>query len=230
MKPGVRVLVGRQKDDAMRTIQTHATEIGAEMIAVDTNAAWPHNLPRPNLVGDYQIYNAHLALQAVRLLEPDISEDAVHTGLQNIYWPGRMQRLNIESDQEVWLDGGHNEDAGEILRQQIVSWRAQDDKPLSVILGMMSHKDPKGYLSPFIDLADDIHVVPIPYEPHSLQADDIRAITSSSQITQHSSFSEAFDTLLAKNTGRILICGSLYLAGHVLEELKLQRKVFSHDP
>lgn len=213
MKANVPCVVGVQRAEAMAAIEQRAQEIGTPLIKVDTN--WPDDLPHPNLTGNHQIYNAGLALAAMKTLDQNISNEALAEGLRNVRWPARLQKLdyNPAPGFEVWLDGGHNADAAQALVNQIQKWKAEDDKPLYLILGMMAHKDPQSFIEPLLEHASATHIIDIPGERGCLRAEDIP------KAEQGTDLQSVLAKLSQKPAGRILIAGSLYLAGHVLEQL-----------
>ena len=163
------------------------------------------------LSGLHQKHNAAAALKALELIKDQfpVTPEQIETGLQNVDWPARLQELSPG----IFLDGGHNEDAGQALAKQAALWK-KDGKPLSVILGMMQGKDAKSFLGPLLPLIDHLCVVNIEDEPQSQSAEDLLKIFP--HATARSNYREALKQT-KKAQGRTLICGSLYLAGHVLK-------------
>ena len=187
------------------------------------------DLPPPGLFGAHQIVNAGTAVAAAMELPGfDIPESAIEAGLTKVSWPGRMQRLTtgplsnlLSAGGELWLDGGHNPAAGTALAQTLADLEERSSKPVHLIVGMMGLKDAHGYLSPFAGLARSAITVPVPaandtpHTPHSLaEIANACGINASSA----DSIEDALRRLEAENPGnkRVVICGSLYLAGHVL--------------
>ncbi|MBI1648973.1 bifunctional folylpolyglutamate synthase/dihydrofolate synthase [Hyphomicrobium sulfonivorans] len=191
------------------------------------------DLPLPALVGSHQITNAGTAVAAaLRLAEAlphlGIGEQAIEQGLLNVRWPARMQRLDagplpsmLGAHAELWLDGGHNPAAGRALAQTLADLEERSPKPLHLVVGMMGLKDAANFLAPFRGLAAHVVTVPIPgaheatFTPEALaevaREVGLRAESATDVIT-------ALKRTDAEALGqkRILICGSLYLAGHVL--------------
>jgi dihydrofolate synthase/folylpolyglutamate synthase len=188
-------------------------------------------LPRPALPGDHQLFNAGTAIATLAALEDfAVGESAIRTGLTTVEWPARLQRLTrgplvedlakLAHEFELWLDGGHNPSAGEALATQAAQWR---DKPLMIVTGMLRTKDAAGFLRPLAPRIAAARTVVIPGEEASLSAAETAhaAITAGIPNTLPTSTVDAAVNDLARSAGgpaRILICGSLYLAGQVLAE------------
>lgn len=171
----------------------------------------PDQTIETSLPGAHQTYNAAAALKALELIEDrfPLTPQQIKAGLQNIEWPARLQEIQPN----IYLDGGHNEDAGRALAQQAAIWK-KDGPPLSVILGMMQGKDAKGFLEPLLPFIDHLYVVNIEDEPQSQNAEELQKVFP--QSTACPNYRVALQQA-RQNQGRILICGSLYLAGHVLK-------------
>jgi dihydrofolate synthase/folylpolyglutamate synthase len=187
------------------------------------------DLPNPALLGQHQYSNASLALSALSVLPVPLSQTSAVAGVQKVYWPARLQLIktgnlaNIISDQfSLWLDGGHNDSAGEVLALQAEKWRSLDNKPLHLIFGMLNTKKPDEFLGPLKPYISSLQTISIPNEPLSLSADQLLGIAvhmGFSNVESTSTVEEALNKIKQSNsTGRILICGSLYLAGHILKK------------
>ncbi|MFA5040461.1 MAG: folylpolyglutamate synthase/dihydrofolate synthase family protein [Bdellovibrionales bacterium] len=199
---------------------------------MDAKRDW--DLPPPALLGQHQYQNAGLAIAALSALPSPLPQSAIVEGLRNVEWLARLQRLTTgplvslaPKGAEVWLDGGHNDSAGEVLATQIDLWRKEDGKtpkPLYVVVGMLTTKHPAEFLSPFAKYIAQVRTVPVPHEPLGFSAQalahEAQKIGLSSAVATEN-VAEALSDL-AKHTSfpspRILICGSLYLAGAVLEQ------------
>lgn len=188
-----------------------------------------HDLPLPALLGRHQIVNAGAAVAAALQLKPlGMTDAAIERGLLDVRWPARMQRLDaarwartLPSGSEVWLDGGHNPACGQALAQAFADLEEKAPKPLCLIVGMMGVKDASGFLAPFSGLVRRVLTVPIPgahevpYEPMALaELARSRGFDAEAGV----GVPEALARLGREEHGpiRVLICGSLYLAGHVL--------------
>lgn len=245
IKPGVRVVVGPQTDVARDVIARRADALSAparfygqdffghaehgRMIYQDE--AGLLDLPMPRLPGPHQIENAALAIAAVRA-GGWIDDRAVETGLKQVEWPARMQRLGkgplidlAPKGAEVWLDGGHNPHAGHAIANALAELEERSPKPVYLISGMLKTKDAKGFLAPFAGLVRHVMTVAIPGEEASLPAGALydAARAAGLEADPASSLDEAMMQVSAfaragGETPRILICGSLHLAGKVLAE------------
>ena len=236
IKRGVPVVVGPQQDEALDVIESKANSLGAPILAygqhwhvfkerdrlVFQDETGLLDLPLPALLGDHQIQNAGAALAALRYLGAD--EAACEAAMTQATWPARMQRLKtgplVESaaSAELWLDGGHNAAAGEALAALL---GALPKRETHLICGMLNTKDVSGYLRPLATQAASLTAVSIPGEANTLSAEDTAAAAESVDLTAHeaASVQAALDAILAKAPdARVLICGSLYLAGNILRE------------
>jgi len=244
IKPGVPCIVGPQLADAMDVIIGHTEARGAPLQEWGINWRAHENdagggmvlehqgtrleLPLPALPGTHQIANAGQAAVIARVLEQfDITDSHIAAGLRTVSWPARLQRLRrgpvieaLPDDWEVWLDGGHNPDAGEaIARHAERNWH---ERPLYLISGMINSKQPKGYFRPLADVAESVHCVTIPDEDAAIEASELAAIAKDAGLVSSASDS-ALDAArdIASRTrapGRVLICGSLYFAGSILAD------------
>jgi dihydrofolate synthase / folylpolyglutamate synthase len=241
LKEGVPCILGPQPPEALGVIEQRARAVGAPLsvhgrdwqarevgdrVAVTVGgSAW--DLPLPALAGRHQIDNAGLAV-ACALVLGDLAPDgrALAEGLRTVEWPGRLQRLTrgplverLPAECELWLDGGHNPAAGQALA---ASLDRADGRPLHLVVGMLNTKDEAGFLRPLAPLARSVHTVPVPDE--SASRDPIEAAAEARRLgiaaTPAPDVASALDAIAATepDTPRVLVCGSLYLAGHVLRE------------
>ncbi|MBM1308863.1 bifunctional folylpolyglutamate synthase/dihydrofolate synthase [Sulfitobacter mediterraneus] len=180
------------------------------------------DLPLPNLPGVHQVQNAGAALAALRQLGAD--EAACEAAVTKAFWPARMQRLKggplfeIAGDAELWLDGGHNPAAGDAIAS-VLSERGT--RPTYLICGMLNTKDIGGYLRPLAAQAKSLHAVSIPGESATLAASQTAAAARAEGMEAYEaeSVAEALRDIVGKDqNARVLICGSLYLAGAILRE------------
>lgn len=191
------------------------------------------SLPMPALLGAHQLANASLAVAALRYALPGALPDRCYAaGLQQAEWPARLQRITVgalaallPAGWELWLDGGHNDSAGEVLAAQAQVWQQEKSsaKPLYVVYGMLKSKVPQEFLQPLAPYLVGLRAVAIPGEPNALPTTNLLAAAVDCRIG-NSAAAESVTAALAdlcasRPPGRILICGSLYLAGHVLESL-----------
>lgn len=180
------------------------------------------DLPLPNLPGAHQVQNAGAAITALRHLGAD--EAACEAAVTKAFWPARMQRLKggslfeIAGDAELWLDGGHNPAAGDAIAS-VLSERGT--RPTHLICGMLNTKDIGGYLRPLARHAKSLHAVSIPGESATLAASETAAAARAvgMEAYEAESVAQALAEIIAKErNARVLICGSLYLAGAILRE------------
>ena len=191
---------------------------------------------RPNLLGQHQIYNAGAALAAYRvimghdydakILSPDNAKDTPVSPLRKIFWPGRLQKLEghayhklISEGSELWLDGGHNDSAGQFLADQAAQWQNEDNKPLHLIIAMVNRKTPAEFLSPLLPFAASITTTQIEGENSSFSPQELHDLIkplNPPNLSHTSTIEEALENLPQTPQGRILIAGSLYLLGNIL--------------
>lgn len=234
LKPGVPCVVGPQAAEAWDVIVDQAAAVRAPLIAEGQDwQVWEErgrltfqdargllDLPRPNLIGAHQVTNAGAALAALRALGCD--EAACEAAVTRAEWPARLQRLRVgplvaaAGEAELWLDGGHNPAAGIALAEAL---GRLPRRPLHLVVGMLRTKDIAGFLRPLAGIAESLQGVGIPGETATLTAEETvaaaRAAGLAADMAEDVASAVARIAAVAPN-GRILICGSLYLAGHVL--------------
>ncbi|HEY8382257.1 MAG TPA: folylpolyglutamate synthase/dihydrofolate synthase family protein [Microvirga sp.] len=187
------------------------------------------DLPRPRLAGRHQFINAGTAIAALRAAGFGGFETAAfETGLTQADWPGRLQRLAkgrllalAPEGCELWLDGGHNLDGGRVLAAAMADLSERSDPPLVLIAGMLSTKDSQGFFRNFAGLAREVIAVTVPAQVAARPAEEVAAIAARVGLT--TSVQPSVEAALASlneyvwdQPPRVLICGSLYLAGEVL--------------
>lgn len=187
--------------------------------------------PYPSMTGAHQVLNAALAvaaLDAVKDVMP-VSQEAIFSGIRNAYWAGRLQKIDYRGapdTSEIWLDSGHNDSAGQVLANQAIQWSADDGRDLHLIIGMLGTKDLKSFLAPLLPYAAGVSYVPIAADPmgsHGFQSFQgvVEALSPSVILSEHADFKHAVAEILGQNaSARILIVGSVYLAGEVLDFIK----------
>ncbi len=240
LKPGAPAIIGPQPPEAAAVFAARAGEIGAPLFrfgaewrcAADTGGMryegprWQFELPSPSLIGAHQIINSGTAIACLEQLAGfPMSHDAIAEGLRYIDWPARLQRLTrgplvqiLPAGSELWLDGGHNPGAGEVLGAAAAGWH---DRPLFLVVGMLNTKDAAGFLAPLAPHARALYAVTIPGEDNPLPAAAIAVAARSVGIPAEESPSTAAAVHAAAaqaGNARVLICGSLHLAGTVLAE------------
>ncbi|KAB2915852.1 MAG: bifunctional folylpolyglutamate synthase/dihydrofolate synthase [Hyphomicrobiaceae bacterium] len=244
LKAGVTAVISQQPREALDVIRSRADALRTPLVVwgedyeafeqrgrlVYQNAERLMDLPLPGLMGRHQIANAGAAIAAALQLKPLglVDAAAIDRGLTEVRWPARMQRLTngvlselLPPGSELWLDGGHNPAGGAVIAQTIAELEERAPKPTGLVLGMMGQKDALGFLKHFDGLVRRIVTVPIPgaheavHDPAALAA-----VATAAGFTAESAkdVPSAIRRLQRAESGplRILICGSLYLAGHVL--------------
>jgi dihydrofolate synthase/folylpolyglutamate synthase len=236
LKRGIPCVVGPQHPDGLAVIEARAARLGAPLLAhgqhwhavaergrmvyQDENGLL--DLPLPNLPGPHQIDNAGAAVAALRHMGHGVA--ACEAAVTNAFWPARMQRLrygplaDAAPQVELWLDGGHNPAGGEAVAATLAAMPARETH---LICGMLNTKDIAGYLRPLAPHVTRLHAVSIPGEKATLPAEATRdaalAVGMSADVA--ASVGTALATVAAgAPQARVLICGSLYLAGSVLRE------------
>jgi dihydrofolate synthase / folylpolyglutamate synthase len=185
------------------------------------------DLPAPRLYGRHQFENAGTAIAALRASGLKLPPAAFETGMTRVEWPARMQRLShgklpslLPTESELWLDGGHNADGGRVIAGALADLEERVSRPLVLIIGMLSTKDSEGFLRNFSGLARRVITVPI-HQDKAVPAAELAQIAgrvgipSISRDTVESALTVAGRLDLAP-APRVLITGSLYLAGEVL--------------
>jgi dihydrofolate synthase / folylpolyglutamate synthase len=245
LKRGVPAIIASQPRDALAVIERQAARLGVPLkVAGESWTATEErgrlvyqdetgllDLPPPKLYGRHQFENAGLAIAALRAIKNfAIPPAAFDAGMVKAEWPARLHRLAqgrlvdlAPAGSELWLDGGHNPDGGRAIAAALADLEERVSRPLVLIVGMLASKDCEGFLSNFAGLARRMIAVPVPGVETGLSAstvaDTARAIGLSA--TTRDSLTEALDAarkLDLDPAPRILITGSLYLAGEVLRE------------
>jgi dihydrofolate synthase/folylpolyglutamate synthase len=238
LKPGVPAVIGLQPGEALQTIEARAAEVGAPLYRRDhewrarpTATGFRYegrrtlDLPLPSLPGRHQIDNAALAVATLDRIDAfEVSEEQFRAGLSRIDWPARLQRLSrgplvglLPAGTELWLDGGHNEAAGHVL----ADWAADTKRPLDLVVGMLSTKEPERFLAPLKPYSRRLRTIAIPNEPLSLPAETVAEAgrrAGFTDVATAASTAAAVADLARHGPERVLITGSLYLAGTVLKE------------
>lgn len=236
IKRNTPCIVGPQQDEALEVIEHKAARLNAPLFVhgqhwhvseergrlIYQDETGLLDLPLPALIGAHQVQNAGGAIAALRHLGFD--DTACEGAVTNAVWPARMQRLrtgpivDAANGAEVWLDGGHNAAAGTALAEAILRLPKQ---PLHLICGMLATKDTTGFMQPLRQLADTLHAVTLNGENAMLSSQEVdtaaRSVGFDSVISENAL--DAAKQIAAKYPNdRILICGSLYLAGDVLQD------------
>lgn len=244
IKRGVPVIVGAQPRDALAVIERQAARLSAPVKVAGENWTATEergrlvyqdddgllDLPAPRLAGRHQFENAGVAIATLRALKalamPPLAYEA---GMTKAEWPARMQRITqgklfdlAPQGSELWIDGGHNPDGGRAVAAALADLEERVSRPLVVIAGMLQTKDSAGFLRNFAGLAHRLIAVPVPDADKPLPADTLAAqaravgLNAQSRDNLEGAFA-AVAKLELTPPPRILIGGSLYLAGAALK-------------
>jgi dihydrofolate synthase/folylpolyglutamate synthase len=246
LKSGVTCIVARQQPAAHEVIEAEAKRVGAPLVHCGRDYdAYAQNgrliyqdedrlldLPLPALFGRHQVDNAGTALAAaLRLGRLRPAQESLAAGLVRVHWPGRFQPLpavlrksGLPAGSEVWVDGGHNRDAAIAIVEALRSRNRERPLPLHLIVGMLASRDPTPYLEPLLALATSLTAVPVSdtsraYAGSHRTGTIVAAARALGATAGEAPGFEAALALLraAEEPIRVLIAGSLHLAGAVLE-------------
>jgi dihydrofolate synthase/folylpolyglutamate synthase len=242
LKRGAPAIVALQDSRALDVIEREAARVRASCIVggrdfsiheengrlVFSDEAGLVDLPSPVLPGRHQHLNAATAIAALRVIEPGFSARVFERALVEAQWPARLQRLRAgrmvdvaPPRAEIWLDGGHNEDGGRVLAAAMADFEDKAPRPLVLICGTLATKDTAGFLRHFVGLAQEVLATPVEGEHAARSAREVSEIARGVglQAAACESVEAALGFLAARHwttPPRILIAGSLYLAGAVL--------------
>ncbi len=246
MKSGCPVVVGYQEFDAAREVLVETAErlgcplavYGQDFLAHEEFGRLVYqdefglaDLPLPRLPGRHQFSNAAAAIRAVKAAGFPVTDAMMEKAMVDVEWPGRMQRLSsgnllahLPVDSELWIDGGHNPGAGQVIAEALATLDEQKPMPVYMVSGMINTKDATGYFKPFTGLAHGVLTVPVSnsdasVDPVALAAD---AADAGLSAEPHSNLVSALQAIKLKTANgpppRVLIGGSLYLAGEALQQ------------
>ncbi len=244
LKAGVPAVIAAQPDEALRVIEREAIRLraprhleGRDYFVRAENGRLVYedeagllDLSKPRLPGRHQYGNAAAAIAALRIVAPDLPARAFDAGLAQAQWPARLQRLRggplisrAPAGAEVWLDGAHNEAGGRVLAEAMADFEEAAPRPLVMICGTLSAKDTAAFLAHFKGLAREVIAVPIPGEHAARPAEEVAAFAARAGLSARvaADVGAALDVFAAQDwpqPPRILIAGSLYLAGAVLAQ------------
>jgi len=242
LKAGVPVVIGPQHAEVETLLDDRAAVMGApayrhgrDWHSSETRRGfryrgrdWNLALPAPGLPGRHQVTNAGMAVAALETVADrfEIPAAAIRRGLDQARWPGRLQRLRsgplidaLPPGWSLWLDGGHNPEAGRALANFVAT---AERGPVDLVVGMLESKDAREFIAAFAGRVRRIRTVAIPGQGAAISAEELAAIANDTDIAAEPAESVA-DAVLglvstAESPATILICGSLYLAGHVLAQ------------
>ena len=239
LKRGSPAAIGLQSDEGRAAIESEAIKLGVtpivqgqdfegfrergRMVVQDQRGLL--DLPLPALAGPHQIENATLAIAAARHFGLPLTDEHFALGLRSVDWPARLQPLHgklnalLRDDQELWLDGGHNDAGGMVLAAALRDMDRTRSKPLVLIMGTFANKDARGFLSHFGSLPKAVFTVPIPGDRAAWPARTLADLASTLGLDAkpRRSVQGALRSAAGYAGARVVICGSLHLAGHVLD-------------
>lgn len=236
LKAGARGIVARQSEQAMAVIEAKAQAAGVPLTVMGVDFdAWGErggmvfqdqeqffDLPAPALKGPHQVANAGLA--AAVALELGLPAEAIAQGVAKAVWPARMQRLSAgpygemarAAEAELWLDGGHNPHAGRALAEALAERQRKAPRPLALIVAMLANKDHAGFFEAL--KGSEAHVFTVGFEGAAADPEALAAVARGHGLGAQAApgVEAALERALRLGAGRVVICGSLYLAGEVL--------------
>ena len=247
MKRGAAVVIGHQEEEAARTVLVETAErlgcphtvYGQDFFSYEEfgrlvyqDEFGLYDLPLPRLPGRHQYANAAAAIRAVRAAGFVVGEAEIEKGITSVEWPGRLQRLTegtlarlAPRAAEIWVDGGHNPGAGQVIAEMMATLEERDSRPLFLVTGMINTKDPAGYFDAFRGIAERVFTVPIRgsdagVDPVVLAGEAIDAGLDAEPLSSVAEALRAIGAAIDGDAGapRILIGGSLYLVGDVLAD------------
>lgn len=247
IKRGCPVVIGAQESDSARNVLIETAErlscplkvYGQDFVAFEEHGRMAYqdengliDITSPRLLGRHQFANAAAAIAGTRAAGFDISEADADRAMTNVEWWGRMQRLPAGSlselaprGAEIWIDGGHNPGAAIVVAEALAELEEKNPRPLLLICGMLSTKDQRGYFRAFHGMARHVYAVPVPHSDASVANDELAARASEAGLSAEPVSSVANALMLLRdgwddpdNPPRIMISGSLYLVGAVLDE------------
>lgn len=236
LKRGVPCVVGPQEDEAIEVIEAKAARLGAPLLVhgqhwhvseergrlIYQDETGLLDLAMPALLGAHQVQNAGAAIAGLRAL--GFGEKACSAAMTDVTWPARMQRLKDGAfparvpSLELWLDGGHNASAALAIADLLGKLPKRETH---LICGILNTKDVSGYMNPLAPHVTGLMAVSIPDEINTLPSDVTAQAARAAGIdaTEAENVQDALTSIAQKSpNARVLICGSLYLAGHVLRE------------
>ena len=242
LKRGVPAIVAQQEPAALAVIERAAARLACRLFVAGQQ--WTAHeersrliyadetslldLPRPKLFGRHQIENAGIAVATLRAINaPDISAQAYEEGMRRVEWPARMQRFStgrllgfLPAGAELWLDGGHNVGGAAAIAAAVAELEERAPRPLLLVAGMLATKDADGFLACFSGLANRLLALPVAGEntrkPEEIVAAAARAGIAAETAAGIEAALEKIAALPWETPPRVLITGSLYLAGEIL--------------
>lgn len=247
MKQGCPVVIGRQEYEAALDVLVETAErlscptavYGQDFSAYEEFSRLIYqdefelaDLPLPRLPGRHQIANAAAAIRAVKAAGFTLTDAMIEAAMTTVVWPGRLQKLTegllldvAPEGAEIWVDGGHNPGAGEVIAEAMAGFEERQARPLYLVTGMINTKDPVGYFRAFADIAEHVFTVPIRGSDVGLDPVALAETAFDAGLVAEpaASVADALAEITRRQVSgeappRILIGGSLYLVGDVLAD------------
>jgi dihydrofolate synthase/folylpolyglutamate synthase len=240
IKRGAPLVVARQTEEGMASIAAEAAALGVKPFAAGVDfdgyvsdgkliyqdESGLLDLPLPALRGVHQIGNATAAIAAARHFGLPVTDKDIAEGLRRVVWPARLQPLRgklsalLPVSHELWLDGGHNEAGGAVLAESLREMNRARPRPLVLVMGTFANKDAKGFLGHFDGAPAAVFTVKIPGERASWTARQLADLAQAQGLTARPmrGIASALRATAEIPDARVVICGSLHLAGDVLRK------------
>ncbi len=245
IKEGIPVVVAPQHGDARDVIEDVATKLKAPASFAMQDFDYYRDatgfvfqdedglldLPLPRLAGEHQLANAALAISAIRKSGIEVTDEAFAIAMKNVVWPGRLEKLpsgritaQFGADANIWIDGGHNPDAGRAIATELKGQMVNEDQKLLMICGMINTKEPLVFFRPFTEMNAELISVPVKMSDAGIEPVDLASMAEEAGLYTQASDSLDNAIKVARNkyeedpSLRILFCGSIYMLGEVLEK------------
>lgn len=212
----------QQKGDQSSIFETDWSARAHDKAMIFTFNDQKKKMPLPSLLGAHQIHNAGAALAAIHIAQDTfpVTQEDMSKGLENIDWRGRLEHITTINNHEIWVDCGHNDSAGLALAMEIQAWRQDNDKPVHLVVGMLNTKNDEAFLQPLLSNIDSLNIVPISHEPNSKTLKSYKqSLGGFAAASTYNNALHAITEISKQPTpSRILIAGSVYLAGEILQQ------------
>jgi dihydrofolate synthase/folylpolyglutamate synthase len=246
LKENKPAVIGKQYPEALEVIKLKAAETGSQLFIFDRDWSISETkesmkfeadgdtryFEKPSLRGTHQIQNSGIAIAAAHYMSElfPTQNNAIDKGLKTVRWSARLQKIKkgplaeiLPNQVELWLDGGHNHDASLAISETIHNWKRQDPSlTVHLIFGSLNNREAEPLLVPFVEIIDSIQTVAIPKHQSTASPEDAAnvALSLGFDAAPSNSLLSAIEAIISRSKGKriILVYGSLYLAGSILEK------------
>ena len=246
LKENKPAVIGKQYPEALEVIKLKAAETGSQLFIFDRDWSISETkdsikfeadgdtryFEKPRLRGTHQVHNSGIAIAAAHYMSKlfPIQNSAIDKGLKTVKWSARLQKIKkgplaeiLPNQVELWLDGGHNHDASLAISETIYNWKRQDPSlTFHLIFGSLNNREIESLLVPFVGIIDLIQTVAIPKHESTASPENAAnvALSLGFNAAPSNSLLSAIEAIISKSNGKriILVYGSLYLAGSILEK------------